>query len=148
MFRGGCTLRQMIRIEREDYERRVVEALREELIEENPKLEHRGNRIKVEDVKVDRSGPEHFVYIFFREETRPECLFGFHTDPVEWDTNPLAETIVLDPSEGCWGPEEWAGQILATGFKEQILAFGHGLPSECDPERVTWITGYREGPYD
>lgn len=131
----------MIRIEREDYERRVVEGLREELIEGDFHLEHQGNKITVEDVKVDGSGPEHFVHILFREESRPECLFGFYTDPVEWDTDPLAKTIVLDPEEGCWGPEEWASQILVTSFNEQVSAIGHGLPAECDPEGITWIAG-------
>ena len=122
----------------------MVDALRKEFIEGETLLEHRGNRVTVEDVKVNGSGPEHFVHILFREESRPECLFGFHTDLVEWDTDPLANTIVLDPSVGCWGPEKWASQILATGFKEQVEALGHGLPSECDSEGITWVTGYRD----
>ena len=124
----------------------MVDALRKEFIGGETQLEHRGNRVTVEDVKVDGSGPEHFVHILFREESRPECLFGFQEVAVEpeWDLVPSSETIVIDPSQGYWGPELFASNLIATYFMEQVEALGHGLPPECDPEGITWVTGYRD----
>lgn len=138
----------MISFEREAYERRVLAALREELVERDPGLEHAGNRIVVEDVRLEKSESPHRVHILFREESRPRCLFGFTAPAVEtgWDTDPTSDTIDIDPSLGYSGPEEWASIFVAVGFMEQVEALGYGLPEECDPEGVTWVNGHRS-PY-
>ena len=136
----------MIRIPRERYERRGVETLRREYIEADPDLTHEGNPVTVEGVEIDGSGLPRRVSILFREEFRPGCLFGFQCVAVEpkWDPAPSSETIVIDPSQGYWGPEGWAGVLVSTYFMEQVEALGHGLPPECHPETVTWVTGYRD----
>ena len=138
----------MIEIAREDYERRVGATLRKELVESDPELTYGDKRIIVEDVKVDKFHPKHLVHILFKEESRSECLFGYYSDPVEWDTDPSSETIMLDPSAGYWGPEGWSRQILATGFMEQVEAVGHGLPPDCEPNGIPWVTNYREPTSD
>ena len=136
----------MIRIQRDSYERRVLETLRREYIEADPGLTHKGNRVAVERIEIDGSDPPRRVSVLFREESRPGCLFGFQYVAVEpeWDPDPSSETIVIDPSQGYCGPEEWAGVLVSTYFMEQVEALGHGLPPECDPEKVTWVTGYRD----
>lgn len=136
----------MIRISRKTYERRVVEMLCKEYIEAHPDLTHRGNRVTVERVEIAGSSLPRRVSILFREESRPECLFGFQCVAVEpeWDPDPSSDTIVIDPSQGYWGPEEWAGVLVSTYFMEQVEALGHGLPPACDPETITWVTGYRD----
>lgn len=136
----------MIRIPRESYERRVVETLRREYIEAGSDLTHEGNPVTVEDVEIDGSSLPRRVSTLFREESRPGCPFGFQCVAVEpeWDPDPSSETIVIDPSQGYCGPEDWAGVPVSTYFMEQIEALGYGLPPECDPETVTWVTGHRE----
>jgi hypothetical protein len=58
-----------------------------------------------------------------------------------------SDTIVIDPSQGYWGPEVYASTLVSTYLMEQVEAVGHGLPSVCDPETITWVTGYRDlGP--
>ena len=85
------------------------------------------------------------VPILFREESRLECLFGFSEIAVEpeWDPDPSTDEIVIDPAAGYWGAETFASNLLATYFEEQVEAVGHGLPPECDPSGITWVTGYR-----
>jgi len=136
----------VIRISRENYERRVVETLRQEYVEADHNLTHKGNRVIVERVEIDGSGLPRRVSILFREESRPGCLFGFQCTAVapEWYLDPSSDTVVVDPSQGYWRPEEWAGVLVSTYFMEQVEALGHGLPPECDPETVTWVTGYRD----
>lgn len=138
----------MISIERETYERRVLAALREELVERDPGLERAGNRIIVEDVRLERSEWPHRVHILFREESRPRCLFGFTAHAVEkgWDPDPTSDTIVIDPSLGYSELEEWASIFVAVGFIEQVEALGYGLPEECDPEGIIWVDDHRS-PY-
>ncbi len=105
-----------------------------------------GGRIKIEDVRLDTSGPLHQVHVLFREVVRPECLFGYWAEAVEWEEQSSEDPIVLDPVEGYWGPEDWAGTILVTNFEEQVEALGLGLPPRCDPEGITWVNGYRRLP--
>jgi hypothetical protein len=137
---------------RKDYEERVLATLRREFIEDAPKLEgdaaltHKGNLVTVEEIGIDASEPRRRVYFLFREESRPECLFGFHWVAVEmeWDPDPSSEEITIDPSKGYWGPEVYASTLVATYFMEQVEALGHGLPPDCDSEGITWVTGYRD----
>lgn len=138
----------MISIEREAYERRVLAMLRRELIDRDPGLEHGGNRIVVEDVRLEESVWPHRVHILFREEARPWCLFGFTANAVEngKDTDPTSDTIDIDPSLGYSEPKEWANIFVVTLFEEQVEALGYGLPEDCDPEGITWVDDYRS-PY-
>ena len=135
-----------IRIPREEYEQRVLRKLRQELMEGEPFVEE-GGRIKIEDVRLDTSGPLHKVHILFREVARPECLFGYWFEAVEWEKE-SEDPVVLDPQEGCWGPESWAGTMIVTNFEEQIDAAGFGIPSDCDPEIITWVNGHQRLPTD
>jgi hypothetical protein len=134
-----------IEIPREEYERRVLATLRKELLEGSSLVEREG-RIKMEDVRLDTSDSPHQVHVLFREVARPACLFGFRTSVVEDEEESLVDPIVLDPEEGYWGPEEWAGTMIVTHFEEQVEALGLGLPPDCDPEGVTWVNGYRRLP--
>lgn len=138
----------MISIERETYERRVLAALWAELVERDPGLEHAGNGIVVEDVRLEKSEWPHRVHILFREESRPRCLFGLTALAVEKgrDPDPTSDTIVIDPSLGYSEPEEWASVFVVTRFMEQVEAVGYGLPEECDPEGITWVDDHRS-PY-
>lgn len=136
----------MIRIPRKSYERRVLETLRREYIEADPELTHKGNRVSVERIEIDASGLPRRISILFREESRPGCLFGFQDTAVapEWHLDPPSDTVVVDPPQGYSEPEDWANIFVSTYFMEQVEALGHGLPPECDPETVTWVTGYRD----
>ncbi len=138
----------MISIERETYERRVLATIRGELVDSDPGLEHAGNKIIVEDVRLEKSEFPHRIHILFREESRIRCLFGFTVFAVEkgWDTDPTSDTIDIDPSLGYEEPEEWASIFAITRFEEQVEAVGYGLPEDCDPEGITWVDDYRS-PY-
>lgn len=135
-------------IPREEYERQVLHKLWHELMEDEPLVE-RGGRIRIEDVRLDTSGTLHQVHILFRETSRPDCLFGYWAEAVEYEEEKFSEDpIVLDTEEGYWGPEDWASTILVTNFEEQVEAVGLGLPPDCDTERITWINNYRRLPPD
>lgn len=127
-----------VEIPRSEYEQRVLKTLRELLLEGEPLIEREG-RVTVEDVRLDTSRPLHRIHILFRESSRPGCLFGYRAEAVE-------DPIILDPQEGYWGPEDWAGVILVTNFEEQVEAINLGLPPDCDPGGITWINGYRRLP--
>lgn len=107
-------------IPREEYEQRVLRKLREELLEGQPLVE-RGGRIETEDVRLDTSGPLHQVHILFRETSRPECRFGYWAEAVEYEEEKSSEdSIVFDPEEGYWGPDDWASTIVVAHFEEQV----------------------------
>lgn len=134
-----------VEIARDEYERRVLRKLREDLLEGESLLEREG-RIKVEDVRLDTSGPLHRTCVLFRETARPECLFGFRMEAVGDETESSSDPLVFDPLEGYWGPEKWASTIIVTHFEEQVEAIGLGLPTDCDPDGITWVNGYRRLP--
>ena len=134
-----------VEIPREEYERRVLAALRKELLEGSPLIEQEG-RIKMEDVRLETSGSPHQVHLLFREAARPACLFGFRAPAVEDEEESSKDPMMFDPGEGYWGPEEWASTIVVTLFEEQVEAIDLGLPPDCDPEGVAWVNGYRRLP--
>lgn len=96
-------------------------------------------------MRLDTSGPLHQVHVLFREVVRPECLFGYWFEAVEWEKE-SEDPVVLNTQEGDWGPEYWAGTMVVTNFEEQVDALGFGLPPRCNPEGITWINGYRRLP--
>lgn len=98
-------------------EQNILSELREQLLTRDPDIEHRGNRIEVEDIQLATHGSVCWIYMLFREETRPECLFGYRFPADEF----------MDTS------------IIVTNFEEEIEAIGYGLPPDCDPGRITWI---------
>lgn len=134
-----------IEIPRQEYERRVLATLREELLEGSSLAEREG-RIRMEDVRLETSSSPHRVHVLFREIARPDCLFGFWAPAVEYEEESSADPVVLDREEGYWGPEDWAGTIVVTHFEEQVQAVDLGLPPDCDPDATTWINGYRRLP--
>lgn len=76
-------------MDREEYERRVLEELRGLLLEPNGRTRvhavgYLGNRVDVEDVRLgtsssDEGAPE--VMMLYRDLRRPECLLGWRMLP-------------------------------------------------------------------
>jgi hypothetical protein len=77
------------RLTKTEYEREVVDKLRFYLVERGWDIRHRGNKIVVEDVRLDGPGAVRMVAIFFREETRTECLFGWRYPATEADSDAM-----------------------------------------------------------
>ena len=133
------------RLTKSAYEAEVLAALRRYLIEQDPGLRYDG-KITVEEVRLDTDLPVHMLEILLRDAARPRCLFGWRFPATEADVDALEG--VEHPAlweEGVRGPEQaeiWAGTFVRTNFEEEIEAAGHGLPSECDPESITWIGVY------
>jgi hypothetical protein len=121
-----------------EYEEEVLGWLRQHVVETLSWLRREGWMIRVEDVRLDVSEHERMVLILFRDETRPQCLFGWR-----FPSNDREET---DPEvRRSWGPpqaEAWVSIVL-TNFEEQIMAEGHGLPPECAPESIAWVGDYK-----
>jgi hypothetical protein len=134
------------RLSKGEYEALVVRTLRHYLIERDSGLRYDG-KIQVEDVRLDTSGPEHMLELLFRDDARPECLFGWRFPATEADSDALEGIEHADAwEEGLRGHEQaeiWAGTFVLTNFEEQIEAVGHGLPPECDPDGVTWVGDYK-----
>jgi hypothetical protein len=135
------------RLTRTEYERKVVDTLRHDLMESGRDIRHEGNRITVGEVRLERSGAVAMVAIMFREESRPGCMFGWRFPATEADSDSI-DPYTERPSsweEGLRGAEQaeiWGGTIVLTNFVEQIEAVDLGLPPECDPDGVTWVGDY------
>ncbi len=134
------------RLTKSEYENLVVQRLHHYLIERDRGLFYDG-KIRVEDIRLDASGPQHMLEIFFRDDARPRCLFGWRFPATELDTDVLEGVEHPDPWEkGLRGSEQseiWAGTFVLTNFEEQIEAAGLGLPTDCDPDGITWVGDYK-----
>ena len=95
------------------------------LLDTDPGLRYRDSQILVEDVRLDASGPEHSLVVLILEATRPECLFGWR-----WTLDPPDHLDIEDPY--------FPAMIAAANLQEYIQG-GPGLPSECEPDDVTWF---------
>jgi len=78
--------------------------------------------IRVEDVRLDVSDHERMVVVLFRDNARPQCLFGC--------CFPSNDRLETDPeARRSWGlPQAVAWlSIVLTNFEKQILAAGSRL---------------------
>lgn len=117
-------------MDREEYERKVLEELRDLLLEPDGRTRvhsvgYLGNRVDVEEVRLGVSSegaPE--VNLLYRDMRRPECLLGWRM-------------LVVDVSEE--EPAELEASVLWANFMEHIEASPKkGLPKDCSPEGINW----------
>jgi hypothetical protein len=95
-----------------EYEDLVLSWLRHHLTEEHKRLRSEGWMIQVEDVRLDVSERERMLVILFRDDARPQCLFGWRF--------PSNDTEETDPEvRSSRGPEQaeiWANTFDLTNF--------------------------------
>lgn len=120
-------------MQRAEYEQTVLRELRSILLNPNNQTRRRevgglGEKIRVEEVRLDTSEPEHKVVILFRDLDRPECLFGFDMEAIERH-EPGYDLRFLDPE--IWTTIVWAN------FQERIVT--QPLPKGCSPGEMTRI---------
>jgi hypothetical protein len=117
------------RLAKSEYESLVVQTLRYYLIERDPGLVCDG-KIRVENVRLDTSGPVHMLEIFFRDDARPRCLFGWRFPATESDADAL-EGVEPDPWEKGHREAHDAGVITGAGIEAwlewEAEAFRYGV---------------------
>jgi hypothetical protein len=116
-----------------EYEQTVLRELRKIMLGSDGQArrfedEGSGEKIRVEDVRLDTSEPDHKIVILLRNLDRPECVFGFDMEAVEWH-EPGYDPHSLDPNI-------WVTIVLAN-FRERIMS--QALPEECSPGEITWV---------
>lgn len=114
-------------LERDEYVRRVLEEIRERLLQGSRKVGHSEDLIFVEDVRLDDSGAEDELVVLLRDKSRPRCLFGWRWSLAGWDSDPIATEDPYFPA------------MIAWANLEEHLVGGPGLPWECDPEGINWF---------
>jgi hypothetical protein len=97
---------------------------------------HTITRLTLEDVLVQGGDSGPVLYVLFRVEGRPDCLFGFNWgDLWEMAHDPLLEEEGHDRA----GAHDAASVVLAN-VEETVYADDMGLPETCVEHGVTWIT--------
>jgi hypothetical protein len=95
-------------------------------------------RVRVQEVRLDTTGPEHQVVFLFRDLGRPECLFGYRAPALE-------DAGVLNARTSTYPHWKDAARVYAEGLffnlEEELYALGYGLPGECSPDCIPWIGG-------
>lgn len=111
------------------YEQGVLHWLDRHMVRCDPGWRYNGNRIVVEDVKLeptDHGSEEKSVVVLFRETSRPECVFGYRTLASEYYGDGVATP-------------EFEAKVIYTNLEEIIEARGSVLPEDCKPDVVTWV---------
>ncbi len=100
---------------------------------ERPGTTHGG--VRVEEVRLDASKPEHEVVVLFRDLARPRCLFGHRIEALETpDVLHERSNPYPDLASAARG---WAG-VAWVLFEEGVFS-GYGLPGDCSAKGVTWM---------
>src|SRR5947209_6887758 len=121
-----------------EYEQRVIRWLQHYLLDQDARIGRPGQKITIEEVRLETTEPEDTFIILFRDSKRPHCVFGFrmsainHTDPHLMF--PASDETQMAVEE----PEIWAN-LIKVNLQEKIEAANYGLPDECDSEHITWI---------
>lgn len=123
----------------EAYRQQVLRHLRDYLLqaEYQSLLNKLGYSVSIEEIRLASSkdpmrltmeneeGERDFIIITFREASRPDCLFGYQA--------------AIEPADLVLNPPDSRANIIRTNLEEEIFAEGHGLPSTCEQENITWI---------
>ena len=110
---------------RSDYQKRVLAGLRRLLLDPDggPKRlgpEGTGERVMVEDARIEDYLEGEMVIVLYRDLLRPECLFGWKMEAQQDED-----------------PEIWTTLVWAN-FCEHVIGTPYGLPAECREEGITW----------
>ena len=116
----------MTQIDRNEFGRRVLQEFRGTFLDKGSRLGRETELILVEDVYLDELDPEYPLVVLLRDESQPECLFGYRwpLEP-EWSEDPLQ-----DP---------YFPALIAWANLEESIVGEPGLPRECDPDSITWF---------
>jgi predicted esterase YcpF (UPF0227 family) len=120
-------------VQRAKYEQTVLRELRKILLNPNKQPGRReegglADKIRVEEVRLETSELDHKVVILFRDLDRPQCLFGYEMEAIEWH-EPGYDLRFLDPE--IWTTIVWAN------FQERIVS--QPLPEGCSPGEITRV---------
>lgn len=121
---------EVCEIDRHEYAERAVAALRRRYRPEAPQEHFRGagDSCAVADVYVELQ-PTTRICVLLRDADQPDCLFGLRI-PL-WDRGrPVLDTE--SPEHHAW--------LLAVNLEEFIESPAHGLPHDCRPGEITWVS--------
>jgi hypothetical protein len=123
---------------KEDYERRLLIAIREAFMGEYI-VECDGRRFirqgalkagSVDDVRMEGDGLDVEIVVVFRVDERPGRVFGWRMS--------VWPTPTPDPDDSYTGPEGWADLLVVELWEARDL----GVPRATgapDPDGVTWL---------
>lgn len=116
----------MSQVDRNEFGRRVLQELRGTFLDKGSRVGRETDRILVEDVYLDEIDPEYPLVVLLRDESRPECLFGYCWPlELEWSADPLQDPY-------------FPAMLTAANLRETLVG-GPGLPRDCDPDGITWF---------
>ena len=116
------------------YEERVWIWLQQQLLGQHPDIWSRGKQITIEEVRLEqRQSEEQSIVILFRVAERPQCLFGFRSDPSP------PQVLQADGSQLPDQDPEGNAQVIYVNLKESVEAADMGLPKKCIEDDITWI---------
>jgi hypothetical protein len=91
--------------------------------------------IRVEEVRLDNSAPEHEAVVLLRDLRRPECLFGWRAPAVEPDVfeNDLyVHCSVKDAAET-------HAMVVSVNLEEDLTLMYALRSKTCTPGQITWF---------
>lgn len=113
-------------MDRNEFGRRVLQELRGAFLDKGSRVGRETDLILVEDVYLDELDPEYPLVVLLRDESRPECLFGYRWSlKPEWSADPLQDPY-------------FPAMLTAVNLRETLIG-GPGLPRDCDPDSITWF---------
>ncbi len=115
------------------YKERVRDWLQQRLCGRDSGIWSGSTQIIVDKVSLEQGEKGEVIVVLFRVLQRPDCLFGFRTDP--------SPPLVLEPDGTTTldeGPEGHA-EVIYVNLKERVEAADMGLPNTCAEKDITWI---------
>jgi hypothetical protein len=93
--------------------------------------------ITIEEVRIETNDADYDLVVLFREDARPECMLGRRWSNI-WAME-LGDEKDLSVRISDEEAVEGFVTLFIVNLDEEIEAVDLGLPSECDPDSVTWI---------
>jgi hypothetical protein len=131
-------LERLTGMSKEDYERRLLVAVRETFMGEWTVGEGDRQYIgqgaleagSVDDVRMEGDGLDVEIVVLFRVDERPGRVFGWRM--------PVWPTPTPDPDDYYTGPEGWA-DLLAIELREDRDLVVPRTTGDPDPDGITWL---------
>lgn len=86
---------------------------------------------RVSQASVEGDHPDQALVVLIRDDGRPECCFGYRWQLWGRDGRPRTEDDHTPEEDARW---------LAIALAEDLEADGYGLPADCAPGAITWVS--------
>jgi hypothetical protein len=98
--------------------------------------------VDLKGIELQGVAPHLDLVLFFGHSSKPGCVFGFRWRDVSGEAAHDAEQQEKMTGQTATDTEmvDWLAKLILINLSEQLEADDLGLPNDCNPQSITWLS--------